>query len=48
MDYPRPCGCKGCRTCLKCEEEYNIRKKDFANVFKVSLISSHNFDIFFN
>lgn len=48
MDYPRPCGCKGCRTCLKCEEDYNIRKKDFSNVFKVSLIFSHNFDIIFN
>lgn len=38
MDYPRPCGCKGCRTCLKCEEEYNIGKKNFTNIFKVSLM----------
>ncbi|XP_055713522.1 alpha-ketoglutarate-dependent dioxygenase alkB homolog 4 [Phlebotomus papatasi] len=29
MDYPRPCGCKGCRTCLLCEKEYGINKKDF-------------------
>ncbi|XP_018570128.1 alpha-ketoglutarate-dependent dioxygenase alkB homolog 4 [Anoplophora glabripennis] len=24
MDRPRPCGCKGCRTCLICEAEYKI------------------------
>nr|CAH7741913.1 unnamed protein product [Callosobruchus chinensis] len=24
MDKPRPCGCKGRRTCIVCEHEYNI------------------------
>ncbi|CAH2010010.1 unnamed protein product [Acanthoscelides obtectus] len=24
MDKPRPCGCKGRRTCILCEKEYNI------------------------
>lgn len=24
MDKPRPCGCKGCRTCLICEENYGL------------------------
>lgn len=47
MDYPRPCGCKGCRTCLKCEEEYNIRKKDFSNIFKVSQIFLFQFYLIF-
>lgn len=27
MDKPRPCGCKGCRTCLICESDYNIQPK---------------------
>lgn len=25
MDKPRPCGCKGRRTCLICEQDYNIK-----------------------
>ncbi|XP_017773547.1 PREDICTED: alpha-ketoglutarate-dependent dioxygenase alkB homolog 4 [Nicrophorus vespilloides] len=34
MDTSRPCGCKGCRTCLLCESTYGIQKsidlnKDF-------------------
>lgn len=29
MDKPRPCGCKGRRTCLICELEYGINKTDF-------------------
>lgn len=24
---PRPCGCKGCRTCLVCERDYGIQSK---------------------
>lgn len=28
MNQPRPCGCKGCRTCLLCEEKFNIVKKE--------------------
>lgn len=28
MDTCRPCGCKGCRTCLLCEEQFNISKQD--------------------
>ncbi|XP_066997753.1 alpha-ketoglutarate-dependent dioxygenase alkB homolog 4 [Anabrus simplex] len=27
MDKPRPCGCKGIRTCLICENEYGIQKE---------------------
>ncbi|KAK4877539.1 hypothetical protein RN001_010045 [Aquatica leii] len=27
MDKPRPCGCKGCRTCLICEKEFGITNK---------------------
>lgn len=27
MDKPRPCGCKGCRTCLICESDYGISAK---------------------
>lgn len=26
MDKPRPCGCKGCRTCLICEKEFGLSK----------------------
>ncbi|KAB0795917.1 hypothetical protein PPYR_09978 [Photinus pyralis] len=29
MDKPRPCGCKGCRTCLICEKTYGITSKAF-------------------
>ncbi|XP_034180112.1 alpha-ketoglutarate-dependent dioxygenase alkB homolog 4 [Osmia lignaria lignaria] len=29
MDTVRPCGCKGIRSCLLCEAEYNIVKPDF-------------------
>lgn len=28
MNQPRSCGCKGCRTCLLCEHEFNIPKRD--------------------
>ncbi|KAJ6649936.1 Alpha-ketoglutarate-dependent dioxygenase alkB like 4 [Pseudolycoriella hygida] len=36
MDYPklRLCGCKGCRTCLVCEEELGIEKANLLDVFK--------------
>lgn len=27
MNQPRPCGCKGCRTCLFCEKTFNIEFK---------------------
>ncbi|XP_063930498.1 alpha-ketoglutarate-dependent dioxygenase alkB homolog 4 [Zophobas morio] len=29
MDKPRPCGCKGCRTCLICEKDYGLGVKNF-------------------
>lgn len=29
MDQPRPCGCKGCRTCLICEKNYGVQNKVF-------------------
>ncbi|KAF5278080.1 hypothetical protein FQR65_LT03596 [Abscondita terminalis] len=29
MDKPRPCGCKGCRTCLVCEKEFGVINKSF-------------------
>lgn len=38
MDKIRACGCKGCRTCLICEKEYNIEEKSFYNEFKVCYI----------
>ncbi|RZC33816.1 hypothetical protein BDFB_003819 [Asbolus verrucosus] len=28
MNKPRPCGCKGCRTCLICEKNYGITSKN--------------------
>ncbi|XP_023015241.1 alpha-ketoglutarate-dependent dioxygenase alkB homolog 4 [Leptinotarsa decemlineata] len=31
MDKPRPCGCKGRRTCLICEKEYNIKVENTVN-----------------
>ncbi|KAG5889671.1 hypothetical protein JTB14_007811 [Gonioctena quinquepunctata] len=31
MDKPRACGCKGRRTCLICEKEYNIRVETTLN-----------------
>jgi len=34
MDYPRPCGCKGCRTCLLCEKEFGIAEKSIENQYK--------------
>ncbi|XP_055295379.1 alpha-ketoglutarate-dependent dioxygenase alkB homolog 4 [Sitodiplosis mosellana] len=34
MDYPRPCGCKGRRTCLACEKEYNFDEKSFITKYK--------------
>lgn len=27
MDKSRPCGCKGCRTCLICEKTFGISKQ---------------------
>lgn len=35
MDKPRPCGCKGRRTCLICEENYGITK-NITTIDKVS------------
>lgn len=35
MDGPRPCGCKGCRTCLVCEKEFNINEKPYISEYKV-------------
>ncbi|XP_019873403.2 alpha-ketoglutarate-dependent dioxygenase alkB homolog 4 [Aethina tumida] len=32
MDQPRPCGCKGCRTCLLCEKDYDIIKESTLNL----------------
>jgi alkylated DNA repair protein alkB family protein 4 len=29
MDKPRPCGCKGCRTCLLCEKKFGLIPKKF-------------------
>lgn len=31
MNKPRPCGCKGLRSCYTCENEYNILKSDAIN-----------------
>lgn len=28
MNQPRPCGCKGCRSCILCEEKFGIPKKE--------------------
>lgn len=28
MDTCRPCGCKGCRSCLLCEQQFNISKQN--------------------
>lgn len=36
MDHPRPCGCKGCRTCLICEKEYGIEDKPFIEKYQVN------------
>lgn len=42
MDYPRPCGCKGRRTCLVCEKEFNIEEKPFVAEYKVILFIEIN------
>uniref|UniRef100_A0A1L8DFG9 Putative dna n6-methyl adenine demethylase n=1 Tax=Nyssomyia neivai TaxID=330878 RepID=A0A1L8DFG9_9DIPT len=34
MDYPRPCGCKGRRSCLLCEKQYGITQDDFLTKYK--------------
>ncbi|XP_014220058.1 alpha-ketoglutarate-dependent dioxygenase alkB homolog 4 [Copidosoma floridanum] len=34
METVRPCGCKGIRTCLICEKDFNILKPDFADECK--------------
>ncbi|XP_058446254.1 alpha-ketoglutarate-dependent dioxygenase alkB homolog 4 [Malaya genurostris] len=34
MDYPRPCGCKGRRTCLGCEKDFDIKRIDYSSIFK--------------
>lgn len=39
MDFPRPCGCKGCRTCLICEKEYGIEEKSFLSEYEVSIFT---------
>uniref|UniRef100_A0AAG5DCR2 Isopenicillin N synthase-like Fe(2+) 2OG dioxygenase domain-containing protein n=1 Tax=Anopheles atroparvus TaxID=41427 RepID=A0AAG5DCR2_ANOAO len=36
MDHPRPCGCKGRRTCLNCEAEFGIERSDFYSTFQHS------------
>jgi hypothetical protein len=38
MASVRPCGCKGIRTCLICEQEYGIAKKDFLAMRQVCMI----------
>ncbi|XP_028138312.2 alpha-ketoglutarate-dependent dioxygenase alkB homolog 4 [Diabrotica virgifera virgifera] len=32
MNKPRPCGCKGLRSCYICEKDYNIVKSNFINL----------------
>lgn len=44
MDYPRACGCKGRRTCLVCENEYDFGEKSFINDYKVT---NHSFETIF-
>jgi len=34
MNYPRNCGCKGVRTCLKCEKDLGIERQDFFKEFQ--------------
>ncbi|EDS36318.1 conserved hypothetical protein [Culex quinquefasciatus] len=34
MDHPRPCGCKGRRTCLQCEKDFAIERIDYRDVFQ--------------
>ncbi|XP_055683957.1 alpha-ketoglutarate-dependent dioxygenase alkB homolog 4 [Lutzomyia longipalpis] len=41
MDYPRPCGCKGRRSCLLCENEYGIKQENF--LAKYQELSSYVF-----
>lgn len=38
MDKPRPCGCKGCRTCLICEKDYGISKNITIDKVRFSLL----------
>jgi len=35
METVRPCGCKGIRSCLICEAEYEISKPDLKNELQV-------------
>lgn len=34
MNTIRPCGCKGVRTCLKCEQDFDIKKTNLLDVFQ--------------
>ncbi|XP_053694724.1 alpha-ketoglutarate-dependent dioxygenase alkB homolog 4 [Sabethes cyaneus] len=34
MDHPRPCGCKGRRTCLSCEKDFEIHRVDYNEIFQ--------------
>ncbi|XP_055546264.1 alpha-ketoglutarate-dependent dioxygenase alkB homolog 4 isoform X1 [Wyeomyia smithii] len=34
MDHPRPCGCKGRRTCLSCEKDFDIDRIDYSQIFQ--------------
>ncbi|XP_061387654.1 alpha-ketoglutarate-dependent dioxygenase alkB homolog 4 [Musca vetustissima] len=34
MNTIRPCGCKGVRTCLKCEQDFGIEKPNLKDVFE--------------
>lgn len=43
MNYPRPCGCKGGRTCLVCEKEFNIKAQSFIHEYKVNILMTFHF-----
>ena len=47
METIRPCGCKGIRTCLLCESEFNINKPDLSLQLKVRLLNIMIFIYFF-
>lgn len=50
MNTPRPCGCKGKRSCLICEQDYNIPPHNATSVnvrFLFSYLSYPNNHTFF-
>ncbi|XP_055639832.1 alpha-ketoglutarate-dependent dioxygenase alkB homolog 4 [Toxorhynchites rutilus septentrionalis] len=40
MDHPRPCGCKGRRTCLICEKDFNLERHQSSGLLESGKVYS--------